>query len=191
MTFNWAHVHLLLNHFPIVGAIFGLLLLVYAMAKDSKELNLAAYWLFIIIALLTIPTYFSGKQAAGIVLDLNNVSEAFVHEHRNIAEWAFITLEITGAFALMGLLISKRPRKTPNWLTTIFVIFVIISTGLVSWAGLQGGIIRHTEVRGDLPFLMPDGVELNNNNNDNNSNTNQGSPTETGAGQSEDSGHTH
>ncbi|WP_414620407.1 hypothetical protein [Calothrix sp. CCY 0018] len=182
MTFNWAHTHLLLNHFPIVGAIFGLSLLVYAMVKDSKELNLATYWLFIIIALLTIPTYFAGKQAAGIVLDLPNVSEAFVHKHRNIAEWAFIALEITGAFALMGLLISKSPRKTPNWLTATFVIFVIISTGLVSWAGLQGGIIRHTEVRGDLPFLMPDDVELNNN---------QGSQTEKGGEESEESGHSH
>ena len=182
MTFNWAHVHLLLNHFPIVGAIFGLLLLVYAMAKDSKELNLAAYWLFIIIGLLTIPTYFSGKQAAGIVLDVPNVSAAFVHKHRNIAEWAFIALEITGAFALMGLLISKKPRITPNWLTTIFVIFVIISTGLVSWAGLQGGIIRHTEVRGDLQFLMPDEAGSNNHG---------GSETEGGGGQSEESGHSH
>ncbi|MBV6627827.1 MAG: hypothetical protein KI793_33710 [Rivularia sp. (in: Bacteria)] len=183
MTFNWAHTHLLLNHFPIIGAIFGLLLLVYAMAKDSKELNIATYWLFIIIALLAIPTYFSGKQAAGVVLDLPNISEAFVHQHRNIAEWAFISLEITGAFALMGLLISKSPKKAPNWLTATFIIFVIISTGLISWAGLQGGIIRHTEVRGDLPFLMPDEAGLND--------SNQGSQTEGGGKQSEESGHTH
>ena len=40
-------------------------------------------------------------------------------------------------------------------ITAIIFLVAIAATGLVSWAGLQGGIIRHTEVRGDIPFLVP------------------------------------
>lgn len=155
MNLSWAHVHLLLNHFPIVGAIFGLLLLVYAIAKDSKELKQASYWLFIIIALLAIPVYLSGEQAAEIIHDLPGVSDTFIHEHESVAEQAFIALEILGAISLAGLFAFRGGKRIPGWFTVLLITVTFIAVALVSWAGLQGGIIRHTEVREDLPFLIP------------------------------------
>lgn len=155
MNLNSAHIHLLLNHFPIVGAIFSLLLLIYGILRGSNPIKHASYWAFIIVALLAIPTYLSGIQAANIALDLPRVTEAYVHEHREIAEWSLIALEILGALSLVGLFFSRTTKKTVNWLTILVLLVAIIGTGLVSWTGLQGGIIRHTEVRGDIPLLTP------------------------------------
>ncbi len=52
---NYAHVHLLLNHLPVVGALFGLLLLVVAILHNSGELKKAGLWIFVILALISIP----------------------------------------------------------------------------------------------------------------------------------------
>ena len=34
---NFAHLHLALTHVPVLGSIFGLLLLAYAMARRSED----------------------------------------------------------------------------------------------------------------------------------------------------------
>ncbi|EAZ92322.1 hypothetical protein [Crocosphaera chwakensis] len=165
MNLNSAHIHLLLNHFPIVGAIFGLLLLIYSIFKTSDDLKQASYWTFIIVALLTIPTYIYGEQAADIVLNVPNVTEAYVHKHEELAEVSLITLEILGTLSIVGLFFSSRTKKTVNWLTMIILAIAIIGTVLVSWTGLQGGIIRHTEVRGDILILTPDHSDTEEQNN--------------------------
>lgn len=36
---NWAHVHLSLNHLPVVGTFFGVLLLLLALLRKSEELK--------------------------------------------------------------------------------------------------------------------------------------------------------
>lgn len=175
MTFNWAHTHLLLNHFPIVGAFFGLLLLLYAMFKRSDDLKRASYWTFVIIALIAIAVYYSGTQASAVVSGLPGVRGEIIHEHREVANWSLIAIEILGALSLVGLLFL-RSKRAINSFVAIILLVAIAATGLVSWAGLQGGIIRHTEVRGDLPFLVPAKTE-----------------SESGGGHSEssESGHSH
>ena len=156
LSLNWAHVHLLLNHFPIVGVILGVLLLAYALFKHSEDLKRASYWLFVLMALLSIAVYISGTQAAGVVINLPGVTEAYIHEHREIADWSFISLEVLGAMGFIGLLFSYRRKISPTWFASTTLLVTILAAVLVSWAGLQGGMIRHTEVRGDLPFLVPD-----------------------------------
>ena len=174
MSFNWAHTHLLLNHFPIVGAIFGLLLLLYAMFKNSEDLKRASYWTFVIIALIAIAVYYSGTQASAVVSGLPGVRGEIIHRHREVAEWSLIAIEILGALSLVGLLFL-RSKRAINLFVVVISIMAIAATGLVSWAGLQGGIIRHTEVRGDLPFLVPPKTE-----------------SESGShGESSESGHSH
>ncbi|MGB7441514.1 MAG: hypothetical protein WA919_10630 [Coleofasciculaceae cyanobacterium] len=159
MNLSWTHVHLILNHFPIVGAIFGLLLLIYALIKHSEDLKQASYWTFIIIALITIPVFYAGTQAATVIHNFPDVSDSLIHKHREVAEQALIALEILGAMSLVGLFLFRDAKKTPIWFTTTLLVVTVIATGLVSWTGLQGGIVRHTEVRGELNFLMPDETE--------------------------------
>ena len=57
------HLHLLLNHIPILGTLFGLLLLVYALIRKTMTLRKSACS-FVIIGLITIPVFLSGLGAA-------------------------------------------------------------------------------------------------------------------------------
>jgi len=52
---NWAHVHILLNHFPIIGTVFGVFFLAVALVKQSRDLQRASLGFFILIALLALP----------------------------------------------------------------------------------------------------------------------------------------
>ena len=131
----------------------------------SEDLKRASYWTFVIIALIAIAVYYSGTQASAVVSGLPGVRREIIHRHREVAEWSLIALQILGALSLVGLLFLRSKRAINLFVVVISLMampsasFAIAATGLVSWAGLQGGIIRHTEVRGDLPFLVPPKTE--------------------------------
>src|SRR6266404_1693927 len=95
-----AHVHLLLNHIPILGSIFGLLLLSYGMLRRSDEIKKTSLGAFVITALLTIPVY-AGNGAAGIVRSLPGVSDAIIRQHDQAATMTIIAIEILGAVSLL------------------------------------------------------------------------------------------
>ena len=71
---NLAHVHLLLNHFPVVGTIIGLGLFLCSIVGKSEDLKRAGLIIFLGIALLTIPTYLSGNAAQLAIKNLPGVS---------------------------------------------------------------------------------------------------------------------
>ena len=63
MDLSPTHLHLLLNHFPIIGFVIGLTLFVAALYAKSDHLKQAALVIFVGVAIITIPTYASGNAA--------------------------------------------------------------------------------------------------------------------------------
>ena len=74
------HVHLMLNHIPVLGMVFTSLLLAYALIRDQAELRKAALALFILLALVTPAVYLSGEGAEEGVEHLAGVSEAAIED---------------------------------------------------------------------------------------------------------------
>lgn len=143
-----AHVHLLLNHIPILGGIFGLLVLCYGMWRKSDEIKKTSLGVFVITALLTIPVYLTGDGAAEIVSNLPGVSTAIIQQHDQAATITMVAIEILGAVSLLSLGLSWRSRRElRSWMTLGVLILAMISSGLAAWTGALGGQIRHTEVR--------------------------------------------
>ena len=60
---NLAHLHLLLNHFPIIGTIVGVGLFLVSLAGKNDDLKRAGLIIFAVMALLSLPTFFSGVGA--------------------------------------------------------------------------------------------------------------------------------
>jgi len=149
---NLPHVHLLLNHIPIIGTLITLgLFLVSLVAKrdDMKQISLA---LFALIALMAIPAYMSGSGAQQALQESTEISTATIETHQGAAFIAFIFMEITGLFSLMGLWRFSRTAKNPwesgparfNLLAVL--LLAIATSGLMSVAGNTGGEIRHEEI---------------------------------------------
>src|SRR5437867_8613549 len=98
-----AHIHLLLNHFPILGSFIGLGLFLVSLAANSDDLKQASFALFAFIALLAVPTYMSGNSAQDVIKNSPGLSAALIQTHEGTALVALVFMEITGFAALLGL----------------------------------------------------------------------------------------
>jgi hypothetical protein len=149
---NLAHMHLLLNHLPILGTLIALALFMVSLAANHDDLKQASLVLFSLIALLAIPTYVTGSGAQEAIKDLSGVSTEMIEAHQGAALLAFIFMEITGAVSLVALWRFSRTVKNP-WLSrpaqvhlVAVLILALVTSGLMAIAGNTGGDIRHAEI---------------------------------------------
>jgi uncharacterized membrane protein len=143
---NLAHVHLLLNHFPVIGMIVGLGLFVGALIGNSNDLKKAGLIVFLGIALLTIPTYMSGNAAEQQVRNLPGVSHALTVEHQNAALLAYVFMMVLGGLSWFGLWEYRRNGRFGGATLTVILLLSLITVGLMANAATIGGAIRHSEI---------------------------------------------
>jgi len=144
---NAAHFHLLVNHFPVVGAILALLLLALALGTRHAALTRAVLGLVVFVALATIPATRSGHEAAEVVEHMQGYSEDRIEEHEERAEKAAWAMWITGGFAFLGLLAGRGGRPVPRWAAAGTLVLLAAATGLIAWTAKAGGEIAHPETR--------------------------------------------
>lgn len=143
---NLAHLHLLLNHWPIIGTYIGVALILVSLAARSNDVKQAAHGLFAFMALVAIPAYLSGNAAAEAIKNLNP-SAPLIESHEGAAMLAFISLEGTGLVALFGLWRFSRAQEAYSAGTsTLVTVLSIVTAGLMAVAGTTGGNIRHPEI---------------------------------------------
>jgi len=144
---NFAHVHILLNHIPILGTLFGFILYVIAVARRDEDLKKICWGIFVVVALLAIPTYLTGDPAADIVKDLPGVEKSVIERHDDAATASFVALCVLGAASLGALLWIRRSKFVPAWASIALLALSLITTGMMAWTGNLGGQIRHSEIR--------------------------------------------
>jgi uncharacterized membrane protein len=144
---NWAHVHLLLNHFPTIGMLVGLGVIVSAIATRSDDLKRASLVIFFAIALLSIPAFVTGTSAKLALQKAPEVSKAMIDTHETAAFEGLWAMELTGILAWLGLWQYRRLSRVPQGTLTAVLLMALVTFGLMSWAAFIGGEIRHPEVR--------------------------------------------
>lgn len=146
-SMNLTHLHLALNHIPVLGTAFGLALLIFGLWRKSNELKKTALCTFVVIALMAVPAYLTGEPAEDGVEGLPGVSEAIIEQHEEAANVAFASVGALGVIALLGLLALRHGRSVPPWFAGLMVIASLTVSGLMGWTANIGGQIRHTEIR--------------------------------------------
>jgi hypothetical protein len=148
---NWAHVHLIINHVPVIGVPGAILLLCYGIIRKSQEVKMLSLGFFVLIALITLAVFFSGQSAADFIkeLHLQGVTEAFIGRHEEIADLAVVFMELLGLLSLTGLFLLHRKGAIPAWTVVSVLILSILTAGVVGFTANLGGQIRHTEIRSD------------------------------------------
>ncbi len=157
MNFNAAHLHLLVNHFPVEGVMFGVVLLVSGMARRSEEWMKAAMMVFILAGIAAVAAFLTGQSAAHLMLRLPGISRAAVHAHSNAAGYALTGASILGLFCLLGWygLTARHISPWPRWFAPTCLLLSLIVTGLMAWTAYKGGEIRHPEARPGFHFPAP------------------------------------
>ena len=144
---NQAHIHLLLNHIPLVVAGVAALLLAVALVRKSAELKRVSFGLFVLAALITIPVYLTGEPAEEIVENLPGVSGPIVEQHERSALFSLIAIEVLGVVSLFGLFIYRRAAELPKVFAVATLGLSIVAGGLTAWTANLGGQIKHPEIR--------------------------------------------
>jgi hypothetical protein len=142
-----AHVHLLLNHIPILGSIFVTVLFLVALLYHNVFLQKVSLWFLVGIALVTAATYVTGDDTARAVQGLPGVSEAMIRSHELFAKLGLATMFVTGIIALGGALFYSRKPLISRFFLAMMLIVLLINSGLFSYIGLLGGQILHAEIR--------------------------------------------
>lgn len=144
---NQTHLHLLLNHVPVLGTAFGLGLLAFGLGRQSEDLKKAALVVFVLAALLAVPVYLTGEPAEDAVKALPGVSMPLAERHEQAAAVAFTADLVLGAAALAGLLLFRRGKTVPAWFGSLVLVVSLVASGLMAWTASLGGQLRHTEIR--------------------------------------------
>lgn len=143
---NSAHLHLILNHFPIIGTAMIIVVLGYAVFINNDKIKRLGMFMLVLIGLITIPVFITGNKAEGVIKGNEGVSEEFIEPHEDFAKISMITLEITASISLIGLILFRKNNAIPVWFGYFTFLLLIISTALMIYTGHLGGRISHNEI---------------------------------------------
>lgn len=143
---NTTHLHLLLNHFPIIGTLMGCTLMLWGIIKNQNNIKIASSILLVLMAIIAIPVYLTGEPAEESVEKLPGVLESMIELHEDAASLAIWLMGITGVSALMALFLERQKSKIATNAFLATFIFSIICFAAMARTGYYGGQIRHTEI---------------------------------------------
>lgn len=153
------HLHLILNHFPILGTLFALCILGWGILRKNTSLESAGFVTLIIISLLTIPVFLTGKEAHEPLDQVPGVSDQYLEEHEELAKKAIWLMFATGAMSLITMIVSKGGKSRKVILNVITLLLAAGSLGIMTVVGNYGGKIRHSELRDDAETSVNEHME--------------------------------
>ena len=140
------HLHLMLNHAPVLLLPLGSFLLLVALAVRHAELRTLSLIFVVVGALLAIPVFLTGEPAEDRVEGLPGVTGAVVHRHEEAAEVALVLTLAAGAAALGGWILARR--RAP---AVVALLLGLAASAALARAAFYGGQVRHTELRAGSP----------------------------------------
>jgi uncharacterized membrane protein len=144
---NDAHLHLLVNHFPIIGTLFGLGILIAGMLLKNNSVKNTSFILFVVAAIFAAFSMGTGEGAEELVEYLPNIGKQIIHEHEEMAEKFAILMYVTGFLGLLSLYTSIKNHKLAKTFSLITLVLALLAAILAKSVGTTGGEIRHTEIR--------------------------------------------
>jgi len=147
---NAAHLHLVLNHIPVIGSGIAIFVLLIGILKKSDDVKKVSMLVLLLTALITIPVYISGNDAESKVEgNYEDVDESFIEEHEDFALTSFIAMDIAGFVAMIGVFLYRKPKILPNYFAYLMLAILIIVNGMMAYTATLGGKIHHPEIRED------------------------------------------
>lgn len=144
---NDAHLHLLVNHFPIIGTIFGLGILITGLILKNNTVKNVSYVLFIIAAIFAAISMSTGEGAEELIENMPSVGKKIIHKHEALAEKLAIVLYVLGTISLLGLYTNFKNHSKAKLISILVLVIALIAVFLAQQTGTSGGEIRHTEIR--------------------------------------------
>ncbi len=147
---NEAHLHMVVNHFPIIGTILAIGILIAGLLSKNRSIINTSYVLFVIGAIFGILSMNTGEGAEELVDDMPGIGWKIIHEHEELAEKMALLLDILGVLSLVGFYFQYKKNAKEKLVSYIILLIGIASLFVIQKVGTSGGEIRHTEIRKDF-----------------------------------------
>ena len=148
---NYAHVHLLINHFPLATLLFGFVILVISRIQKNEGATRMALGILVLGGLCGFAAHFTGDRAVDVIKNLPTYSREIVREHDAAAGFGLWATIITGAFAALGLFFSVRKHAIPRWCLILIMVVNVWALTVIARVNYLGGQIAHPETRPAAP----------------------------------------
>jgi hypothetical protein len=144
-----AHLHLLVNHIPILG--FFLSFIFVSAAIFGRDANRWMPGALVIIALAFLGglvAFVTGTPALEAINDLPRTSgRALTQHHVGAVVAAVLATVATSVACIVAALGRKRGAYSRRWLLALLAVNGAAAVAL-AWTGLAGGRINHPEIQG-------------------------------------------
>ena len=146
---NWAYLHVIINHFPIVGVIIGTLILIAGMIFKNEGIKISGLGTIVFAALAAVVVDLTGDPAREAVRGTPDFVLSLINRHENMAVVSLFIIIPAGLMAAVTLFSIWKKAKSVHFLLIMTLIISLISCAAMGYVGRTGGQIRHTEFRND------------------------------------------
>ena len=108
---SWSHLHILVSVFPSFGLVFLLGFFIAGFLTDNSGIKRTCLALFGLLALLSVPIYFSGHGSMATLSGNPRISKAIMNSHYVWGMAALAVLVLTGVVAWVELWRSGRASR--------------------------------------------------------------------------------
>ncbi|MBF0488188.1 MAG: hypothetical protein HQK98_08525 [Nitrospirae bacterium] len=133
----WLHVHLIVNHIPMLWAVFAFVLYYYGTIKKNGDIQKAALLGFAATTAITWLVFRSGENAAGNVAGLPLLSLDYLYEHEQWAQKTLWALYAAGAIATLGVVKMWLKRQLHG---VFFIFFSIVAVAAIALSAITSDI---------------------------------------------------
>lgn len=154
-----AHWHLVLNHIPLLGILFGTLLLAFGLWRGQADVQKASLGLLAVAGLAIIAVYLTGEPAEEVVEGVAGVSHNAIEAHEDVAWYGLVAGLATSVGALGTLVYGAVRRRLARWTVQGTLLLALVSVALIGYTASLGGKISHPELRGDTTVQVAPGDE--------------------------------
>jgi len=148
---NWTHLHLALNHVPVLGVPFVVLLLAWGWVFRKREVVRVAVLWIALVSVVAIAVKFTGDFAVDVDPTRLAEARAYLDRHEESADQATTAVFLLGLMASVALYVGRGERVLPTWMLAVLVALGIGTSVLYARSANLGGQINHPELRSAVP----------------------------------------
>ena len=144
---DWTHLHLALNHIPVIGTPFLLGFLLWSWAREQAVTLRFCLWMFVVLAAASIAIKLTGDFAAEKARVLTGFDTSLIDQHEESADQATTGVFFMGIAAAVALFLSRGGRVPSKWSLGLVMFLALVTFALMVRTANFGGHIRHPEIR--------------------------------------------
>jgi hypothetical protein len=146
------YIHILLNHFPVVGLLISVISLIAAVLLNKPAAIFISLGIVALCAFMVWPVSYYGEAGYDRVYSMaDRVGDAYLKKHRDLADdwmWLFY---LTGAASVIAIISGYKKPNQFRFLSGLVIIFALASLVAGAVIAEVGGGVRHEEFRRGTP----------------------------------------